>query len=85
MATIGLVLLGLGWLVALVGGIMLLIVAFRESVLWGIGCLIIPFVALIFVIMHWSAAKKAFFIQLAGLALIFIGVVLGGSGAMHSH
>lgn len=74
-------LMGVGWLVSIIGSIMLLIVAFKESVLWGLGCLFIPFVALVFIIMHWSISKRAFFIQLAGIALIFLAVILGGGSA----
>ncbi len=50
--------------IMLVGGIMVLIEAFRAGVLWGIGCLILPIVSLIFVFMHWRAAKKGFLLQL---------------------
>lgn len=83
MAAIMLVLLIIGWVVAVVGGIMLLVVAFKESVLWGLGCLLVPFVALIFLIMHWSQAKNAFFVQLAGMALIFIALVAGAMLGVH--
>ncbi|HWF18825.1 MAG TPA: hypothetical protein VG754_06130 [Verrucomicrobiae bacterium] len=82
MAILTLVLIGIGRIVALIGGIMFLIVAFQESVLWGIGCLLVPFVSLIFLVLHWAEAKKTFFIQLAGLALVFIGVLIGGHGHM---
>lgn len=74
----GEILMGLGIIVAFVGGIMLLIEAFRESVLWGIGSLLIGPVSLIFVILHWDVAKKPFFIQLVGLAVMLAGVALAG-------
>jgi hypothetical protein len=66
-------LLVVGIILALIGGIGMLIVAFRESVLWGIGCLLIPLVSLIFVISHWDEAKKPFLIQLAGVVLLILG------------
>jgi hypothetical protein len=76
-------LLLIGWLVSLVGGIMLLIVAFKENILWGLGCIFVPFVALIFIVMHWEASKKPFFIELAGAVLVIIGILLGGSAGFH--
>jgi hypothetical protein len=83
MGIIGEGLLVIGWLVSIVGSIMLLVVAFKESVWWGLGCIFIPFVALIFLIMHWAVAKKPFFIELAGAVLIIIGILLGGSAGLH--
>lgn len=84
MAMIGSGVVILAWLVLVIGGIMFLVAAFSESFLWGIGCILVPFVSLIFLIMHWEHAKKAFFVQLAGIGLLFLGVVLAGSfGAMH--
>lgn len=63
----------LGFIIMLVGGIWLLIEAFKESVLWGLGCLFIPIVSLIFVILHWDKAGKPFLIQIVGLILFAIG------------
>ena len=72
------VLLFVGLAIGLVGGIWLLVVAFQESVWWGIGCLLLPIVSLIFVILHWQEAKKPFLIQLAGVAFVILSIVLGG-------
>ena len=83
MTAIASILLLLGWLVSIIGGIMLLIVAFKESILWGLGCIFIPFVALIFIVMHWEQSKKPFFIELAGAVLVIIGIILGGSSGLH--
>ena len=59
----GVVLLG-------IGSIMLLIEAFGAGMLWGFGTLLLPLpVALLFVATHWYEAKRAFFIQVTGLAL----------------
>lgn len=55
------VLLGLtvvGWLVMLVGGILILIAAFKENIWWGLGSLLLPIVALVFVAMHWDRSRK---------------------------
>lgn len=56
----------------------MLIEQFKESVLWGLGSMFVPFVALVFVIMLWGVSKKPFFIQLAGIGLIILGVLLSG-------
>ena len=71
----------LGIILAVVGGIGMLIVAFRESVLWGIGCFLIPLVSLIFVISHWEEAKKPFLIQVCGVALILVSGVMKSGNA----
>jgi len=81
MGTIGMLLMVVGYIISLVGGIWLLVKAFQESVLWGLGCLFVPFVSLIFVIMHWPKAGKPFLISLGGMVLVFIGIALGAGGA----
>jgi len=68
--------MGIGGIIMFVGGIMFLIVAFKESVLWGLGSMFVPFVSLVFLIKFWGQAKRPFFIQLAGLPFYFIGWVI---------
>jgi len=80
MAIAGYVLMGIGAIVALVGGIMFLIAAFRASIWWGLGSMFVPFVNLIFLITHWATARRPFFIQLGGVVLMFVGVALAGAG-----
>ena len=72
----GIVLFVLGLLVGGVGGIWLLVVAFRQSILWGLGCLVVPFVELVFIIMYWHDAKRPFAFQLVGFVLMVLGMVL---------
>jgi len=60
---------GLGILI--IGGIGTLIAAFKTSILWGVGCLLIGPVSLLFLIMHWDNAKNPFFLQLIGLGIVF--------------
>ena len=62
-----------GVVLMIVGGIMLLWAAFKESLLWGIGSIVVPLVALIFVATHWSEAKMGFLIQLLGVILFVAG------------
>ena len=52
MEVVGTILIWVGFTDALVGGIWFHLVAFRESFLWGIGCLFVPFVSLFFLAQH---------------------------------
>lgn len=63
----------LGLAVFIIGGIGTLIASFKTSILWGLGCLFIAPVSLIFLILHWDVAKNPFFLQLVGIALAFVG------------
>ncbi len=72
----GTVLLIIGVIGMLVGGIGMLMAGFRESALWGIGMLVVPFVSLIFVLTHWEDAKKPFIIQVVGWLLFAAGLGL---------
>jgi hypothetical protein len=62
----------LGDLLVLIGTIWMLFVAFQESILWGIGCLLIPLVVIVFTIQYWNEAKKPFQVWLAGWILAII-------------
>ena len=69
----------IGALVFLYGGIIFLITAFRESVLWGIGCLLVPLVNVFFLITHWEDTKTPFLIQLAGGVVMILAAWWGNS------
>lgn len=56
-----------------IGGIGTLIAAFSTSVWWGLGCLLLSPVSLVFLILHWDVAKNPFFLQVAGLVLMLLG------------
>jgi len=64
----------IGGLISFIGGIWLLVVAFKTSVWWGLGTLLLGPVGLVFVILHWQDAKKPFLVSLAGTVLMIIGV-----------
>lgn len=82
METLGTILLFIGLIPMLVGSIWLLVTAFQESILWGLGTLLVPFVGIIFVIMHWDAAKKPFLIWAAGFVPYVIGMILAASAGV---
>lgn len=61
----------IGFGLLLIGGLGLIIAAFRTGIWWGVGSVLFAPVSLVFIIVHWREAKKPFFLQLFGLALIF--------------
>ena len=78
-SSLALILLGVGFLMSLAGWIWFLVVAFQESIAWGIGCLLCCFVWIAFLFMHWDAAKKPFLVSLGGgVFYVLAGVVAGG-------
>ncbi len=81
MQVLGTILLVIGFIASTVGGIWFLVVAFRKSILWGLGCLLVPFVALVFLIKYWNESAKPFLVSLAGTGLTIIGGVLSGMSA----
>ena len=80
MTYLGLALMIVGGIGSLIYGIRLLILAFQKSIWWGLGSLFVPFVGLVFVIMHWAEAGKIFLFGLLFSVLIFLGMFLGALG-----
>lgn len=72
----------LGMVIFVVGGIAFLVDAFRTHLAWGFGCLLIPLVGLIFLILYWQDVKKPFFTQLLGIALLLVAAWMG-AGQYH--
>jgi len=77
---IGVPLLLGGMLIALVASIGYLVAAFRVGFWWGLGCLFVAPVSLLFLILHWNVARKPFFISLGGVAAAFVGYFVLGAG-----
>jgi len=50
--------------------------AFEESVLWGLGYLFVPLVALIFIIRNWYDAKGPFLKQFLAIPFFIAAAVL---------
>jgi hypothetical protein len=78
---VALVPVGLGALLTLVGGVWFLIVAFSDSAVQGLLCLLIPFYNLYYLITHFEECKQPFFLQLIGVGMITVGNCAGGIGA----
>lgn len=48
-------------IISVITWIWMIVVAFKESVLWGIGMIFLPFpLAIVFAALHWQEAKKPF-------------------------
>ena len=71
---LGYVTVGLGYAIGFAGSIWLLVIAFQESIGWGLACLLIPCVSLIFLVTHLDQALKPFLVNLGGWVLVFIGM-----------
>jgi len=66
----------IGIILSFVGGVGFIIATFRAGILWGLACMFLPFVSLIFLFVHWKLAEKPFYLSLLGCALVFGGAVL---------
>jgi acetyl esterase/lipase len=69
--------LGLGGLVAMVGGLWFVVVAFQEDTVAGFLCLIVPFYSLYYLVTHFDDEKRPFFLQLVGTILVMMGSCAG--------
>ncbi len=76
-----LVLFIVAWLMLVIGGMMLIVAAFRVSVVWGICVLFLGPAGLVFLIMHWEDAKRAFGVQMGGMLLALVAMFSGMGSA----
>ncbi len=67
----------LAFILCIVGEIMFIIAAFRVSVVWGLCVLFLGPAQLLFLIMHWEEAKRAFGITSLGVLLGFAAIFSG--------
>lgn len=72
----------IGIFIVIIGGVGFLIAAFKTSIIWGLACLLVSPVSIIYLILHWSEAKNPFFLQLAGLVIILLSGFIGAEGAI---
>lgn len=82
---VALIACGLGILAMTIGGIWFIVVAFMESLVWGLLVLFIPFAQVFFLFMHLGRAWKPFLLGVLGLGLFLGGgmsLVTGASAGM---
>lgn len=84
-STLNMILLVLGFVVFLIGSIWYLIATFRVGILWGLSCMLLPFLSFIFLFVHWNVAAKPFFVSMLGMAIAFSGTLLENAGQTSSH
>ena len=84
-STLSMILLVSGLVVFLIGSTWYLIATFRVGILWGLSCMFLPFVSLIFLFVHWKVAAKPFFISMLGVTIAFSGTLFGTAGEASSH
>lgn len=69
MTMVMLVLTMIGGVAALAGFLWLVVIAFKEHVGWGIACLVVPLVVLVFAFRYWERAKVPLLLGLSGSLL----------------
>lgn len=62
----------LGWILVFIGFLWLLAVAFKESFLWGIGCIVLPIITVIFLIMHFKISWKPALVHTIGVIILLL-------------
>jgi len=82
MESIAGIFLFIGFVICLVYGIRILIIAFQKSILWGLASLFIPFAQLVFIILYWSETKSPFLRSLLGIPFLLVGLWLSEAGMM---
>lgn len=73
MEALGNILFLVSAIVLIISSIWFLIVAFQNSVFWGLLCLFIPFASIVFAILNWDEAGRPVTYQI----LSTIGAVIG--------
>ncbi len=71
------VLLLVGAVLILIGCVMFIVNAFKVSVAWGLGVLLLAPVGLVFLVKNWKESKVSFLLQLGGVLLVITGMLLG--------
>lgn len=82
MGALGMILAAVGGIGMLVFAIQMLILAFKKSVGWGIGSLILFPILLVFVFQNWPACKTPFLRWLGALVVWVIGFGIMTMGAV---
>lgn len=68
----------LGWILSIIGGVWLIVLAFQDSILWGVLTLLIPCALLVFIVKAWPVTMRPTLISIAGSVISGIGVAMGG-------
>lgn len=61
----------LGAILYVVGWLWTVVIAFKESPLWGIGCFLFPIVWIYYVATRWQETRPCFLLALLGAVTFF--------------
>jgi hypothetical protein len=67
-----------GIIILLAGYIMIAIQAFRQSALWGLAVLFVPFAGFVFVARYWQEGRNGFLVSVVGLLVTAVAIYGGG-------
>ncbi len=59
------------------GGLGMLLAAFKTGVLWGLALIFLAPAVFVFLFLHWDSAKGPFKLQLTGLLIMVAGAYFG--------
>lgn len=80
MEILGIVLVFAGASIGALFAIVILGRAFQQSFVWGFGCLLIPFMLFVFVMLHWDDTKRPFLLFLLAIPITVAGTILATQG-----
>jgi glutaredoxin len=60
----------LSLVILVIGGIMCIVAAFQQGILWGLAYMFVPFAWLVFLIKYWEEAKTGFLTSITGGAMM---------------
>ena len=78
MVIFGYIVLGFGLLVWLYGELRFLVIAYHRNLWWFFGCLFVPLVSWIFLVMNWKATIRPFLLITIGFLVTALGASLAG-------
>jgi hypothetical protein len=79
---IGMIFVVIGAIASLIGAIWIVVLAFQESIGWGIGSLLCGIVTLIYGISRWPETKVPLLLMIAGVIVEAIGQAIAGGKVM---
>ena len=78
METLGMIIMVIGAIGLFGCSLWMLVLQFQTSILWGLGCIFIPFVALIWLVLNWDEGKMPFLFSLVFGAIMIGGMFMSG-------
>ena len=60
-----------GALLAVIGNVWIVVLAFRTGLLWGVGCLLLPPLGLVYCAVNFRKTWKPLVVAIIGLAMFF--------------